>query len=164
MASIQQSVNSLFSSALAASVTGSHAFRQSALGQRMIAARKQKAELTNINKTLAAYAPGGEINPEAHEGELKAIEGLAQKGKEGVLNLAALTGDVERARAGLQTADKITGKVGEVRAAQSEKADEAARQQSMAQQMTPSELAQGMAAGAAADETIAHLMKKLGGK
>lgn len=164
MASIQQSVNSLFSSALAASITGSHAFRQSALGQRMIAARKQKAELANINKTLAAYAPGGEINPEAHEGELKAIEGLGEKGREGVLNLAALTGDVERAREGLKTADEIKEKVGKVRTAQAAKAEEDASQQSMAQQMTPSEMAQGIAAGAAAEETIAHLMRKLGGK
>lgn len=174
MASIQQSVNSLFSSALAASVTGSHAFRQSALGQRWTAARKQKAELANINKTLAAYAPGGEINPGAHEGELKAIEGLGEKGREGVLNLAALTGDVERARAGLQRTDEINRQVDKVRAQQRGKAAEAAEKEYEDEQrekaakefknLPKSEQAAGLAAGAAAEETIAILARKFGGK
>lgn len=164
MASIQQSANSLFSSLLAASVTGSHAFRQSALGQRMIAARKQKAELANINKTLDAYAPGREINPEAHEGELKAIENLAQRGKEGTLNLATLTGDVERARHGLQLSDEITGKVATVREKQSAAAEKEAEQQSMIDTMTEAERAQGLAAGAAAEELTAQLLRKFGGK
>ena len=154
MASVQQAYNSVFSSALAAAVTGSHAFRQSALGQRMTAARSQEAELQNINKVLGAYAPNGKISIAADEKELQEIEKLGEKGVQGTLNYAALTGNVERARAGLQTGSRIKEAVEGVREKQA---------QQMAASMTPSEIAEGAAAGALAEEIMAGLTRKYGG-
>ena len=159
MASVQQAYNSVFSSALAAAVTGSHAFRQSALGQRMTAARSQEAELKNINKVLGAYAPGGEISATANERELQEIERLGEKGVQGTLNLASLTGDVERARKGLQTGSRLKEAVEGVRNKQAE----AQQAEQMAASMTPSEVAEGAAAGALAEEIMAGLTRKYGG-
>ena len=152
MASIQQSVNSLFNSALEASITGSHAFRQSSTGQRMTAARRQEAELQNINKVLASYAPEGKISSTAAEKELQEIQRLGRQGEKGVLNYAALTGDAERARAGLETSSRLTAAVEERRA------ENARKQQATSSILSPSDLASGAAAQSIAEE----IMKKFG--
>lgn len=184
MASVQQSVNSFFNTALASAMTGSRVFQQSAMGQRIIGARRQEAELKNINKNIRAF--GQEVDTMVEEGKevpqglLKQVENLGEQGKKGVLNLASLTGDpkdVKRAAAGLQTADDIKKRADEIYTQQREAREAEVKQQnqqsaedefyheramSQIAQMSPAELAAAQAATALNEEAMSRFMTRGG--
>lgn len=176
MASVQQSVNSFFNTALASAMTVSRVFQQSAMGQRIIGARRQKAELKNINKNIRAF--GQEIDTMIDEGKevpqglLKQVESLGEQGKKGVLNLASLTGDpddVKRAVKGLNTADTIKARTEEIYTQQREAAAREAEEQfrhdlamSQIAQMSPAELAAAQAATALNEEAMSRFMTRGG--
>lgn len=177
MASIQSSVNSLFSTALAASVTGSRAFRESALGKRMSDARAHKAELKNLNKAIETFAPGGKVNPNAKPQEIEKLQGLQKTKEKTSLELAALTGKTEHltgARDTLQKGESLKKDIVTVQTEQRGKAAQEAEDEYRKQQqieaaeeyeaMSEAEKAEARAAGAAAEEIIMNFGKKLGGK
>lgn len=157
MASVQQAYNSVFSSALAAAVTGSHAFRQSALGQRMTEIRSLESKVKQLDKAQKAYK-----NRTLTETEIQETEKLGEARQKTGLELTALTGDPAYAKQGLTLGTETKVKAEDERV-KNIKAAEAAEAEEDFNRLSPSEQAEQLAAGALAEEITASLTRKRGG-